>query len=199
MLPHQSGEYKIETFYCKYCGEKFKARVTAWVDASKTPEVRLRLLHWEFNKIRCPCCGHESLADSPFFYEDFEEGILISVFPAIPDRPKEVENKIRAEYSHYPFLEFFSDSTQLWVLMYLYFYHLEHEYRYTMATLKGKEDITKKSIQFIKTDVIMLHIREKILESFYEPAAYDELLNAVERLICSIEGNCSYRTEARKA
>jgi hypothetical protein len=194
MLPGQSGSYRIDTFHCKYCGKNFQARVTTWVDVSKAPGERLKLLHWKFNMVRCPFCGDQALADSPFFYEDFEEGILLSVFPTVPDRQKEVEEEIRAQYSHYPYLEFFYDMTQLWVLVYLYFYHRQNGYRSVMATIKEKEEMTKRSIQSIKTDVIMLHIREKILESFYEPAAYDELLNAVERLICSIEETCSYRS-----
>lgn len=197
MLPGQSGSYRIDTFHCKYCGKNFQARITTWVDVSKTPGERIKLLHWKFNMVRCPLCGDQALADSPFFYEDFEEGILICVFPSVPDRQKEVEEKIRAQYGHYPYLEFFYDMTQLWVLVYLYFYHRENERRIDMTTNKAKEEMTKKSIQSIKTDVIMLHIREKIQESFYEPAAYEELLNAVERLICSIEENCSYRTGTR--
>jgi hypothetical protein len=199
MTTAQYDAYKTEKFHCKYCGENYQARVATWVDVSKTPQARRQLLYWEFNVVTCPVCGCQTFADSPFFYEDFEEGILIYVLPTVPDNPKETEEKIRAQYGHYPFLDFFYDITQLWVLVYLYFYHLENAYRYAVATIKEKEEMTKKSIRTIKTDGIMLHIREKIIESFYEPAAYHDLLNAVERLICSIEGEYSYKTRTLEA
>jgi hypothetical protein len=189
---------KIDKFYCKYCRKKFQARITTWVDVSKTPEARLKLLRWEFNIVRCPVCGYQAVADSPFFYEDFEEGLLIAVYPSLPKHPAEEEVRIRSQYGYYPYIEFFYDITQLWVLVYMYFYHRDNEHPYAMATIEEKQEIMKKSIRYIKTDVTMLHIREKLLESFYEPDAYDELLNAVERLICSIEETCSYRSRTRE-
>jgi len=196
MSAHAFNEYKMNTFICKYCRKNYEARVATWVDVSKSPEVREKIFRWEFNVVRCPHCGHQGLADTPFFYEDFEEGILIKVFPSIPDKPKEVEAKIREQYSYHPFLEFFYDMTQLWVLVYLYFYRIENGNRYTASTREEKETMTKKSIRSIKTDVIMLHIREKIQESFHLISAYDELLNAVERFIYSIEekGSIKYGT-----
>lgn len=195
MLQTQTEELKVETFHCSCCGKDFQSPVVTWVDVSKAPQARLKLLTREFNVVRCPRCGCQAVADTPFFYEDFEEGILIAVFPSIPDRTEEVEREIRTQYSYYPFIEIFYDMTQIWVLVYLYFYHLENTHRNAVTTIQEKEAITKKSISLIKTDATMLYIREKIRESSYEPAAYDELLNAVERLIWAIEERSPFRSQ----
>ena len=192
MLQIPTIKNTIDKFHCTYCGKEFQARITTWIDVSKTPEARLQILQWEFNIVRCPVCGYQAVADSPFFYEDFDVGLLIAVYPSPPINPAAEEVSIRSQYGYYPHIEFFYDLTQLWVLVYWYFYHREYGHPYGMVTSKEKEDIMHKSIRLIKTDVAMLHIGEKLRESFYEPAAYDELLNAVERLICSMEGTCSY-------
>jgi len=179
--------YQLEKFDCSYCGEIFHSPVVTWVDVSEAPQLRLKILQREFNMVTCPRCGSKAFADVPFFYEDFEEGILISVFPSRPVRIDAVEKSIRERYSYYPFLEFFYDMTQLWVLVYMYFYRLENTGRFSgSSTLEG-DNMTEKTLQFIKTNGVMLHIREKLAESFHKLAAYDELINAVERSIFWIE------------
>jgi len=188
MLPFEIERYRHETFHCAYCGETFEAQVTTWVDASRTPRVRERILRFAFNTVRCPRCGFEAVADTPFFYEDFEEGILVLVFPSVPDQPGEIERDVKEHYSYYPFIEFFYDMTQLWVLVYIYLYHMKNG-RLTNGAVTGdeKDHMVKKIIRFIKTDGVMLHIREKMRESFSKPAAYDELISAVELSMFSME------------
>ena len=187
MNPNKKETYQREKFHCGHCGEIFHSPVVTWVDVSRTPQMRLKILQWEFNMVTCPRCGSKAFADVPFFYEDFEEGILISVFPSLPDRIDVVEKIIRERYSYYPFLEFFYDMTQLWVLVYMYFYRLENTGRSSGSSTPEGEIMTAKTLQFIKTNGVMLHIREKLVESFHKPAAYDELINAVERSIFWIE------------
>src|SRR5208283_2907095 len=187
-LPYLSGEYKKDIFYYKYCRKKFQAPVTTWVDISKTPEARLKLLRWEFNLVRCPVCGYQAVADSPFFYEDFVEGLLIVVIPSVPDQPAEVEGRIRSQYGYYPRIDFFYNMVQIWFLVYLYFYDRENEKICGSASVGIKEKEMQKIIRFIKTDAIMLHIRQKIEDLFREPAAFDSLVTAVERAIHSLDG-----------
>jgi len=199
MLPYLSGKYKKDIFYCKYCRKKFQARVTTWVDVSKTPEARLKLLRWEFNLVRCPACGYQAVADSPFFYEDFEEGLLIAVIPSVPDQPAEVEGRIRSQYSYYPRIDFFYDMVQIWFLVYLYFYDRENEKICGSASVGMKEKEMQKIIRFIKTDAIMLHIRQKIEDLFREPAAFDSLVTVVERAIHSLDGKRTFLPQNTKA
>ncbi len=187
MLPYQAEAYSEETFQCEYCKHGFQTSVVTWVDVSRTPRARMELLRWEFNIIQCPRCGFRHFAGSPFFYEDFEEGLLIAVFPAIPDQREEIEKKIKSTYSYYPHIEFFYDMTQIWLLVYLQYHRAQNATLYDLEKIGEKEERTCKFLRFIKEDPLMLRIREKMVESFRESAAYDELITIVERAMFSLE------------
>src|SRR5271169_4528187 len=119
MMTSQAVPHRNELFYCGSCKHNFQARIAAWVDVSRTPIVKTLLQDWEFNIITCPHCGNRQFSNSQFFYEDFAEGLLVAVFPTIPENRLSIEAQIRQMYGYYPTLEFFYDMTQLWFLIYL--------------------------------------------------------------------------------
>jgi hypothetical protein len=95
LLNNQAEAYSVETFQCGHCGKDFQAKVITWVDVSRAPQAKPALLRWEFNIIECTHCGCRHFSGSPFFYEDFENGLLIAVYPRIPEQRGEVEKSIR--------------------------------------------------------------------------------------------------------
>ncbi len=92
----------------------------------------------------CTHCGCRNFSGSPFFYEDFEEGLLVAVFPSIPDKRGEIEKSIRAKYGYYPVLEFFYDMTQIWMLIYFQeHYRANRNLRALSRIGRGEERLRK--------------------------------------------------------
>jgi hypothetical protein len=161
--------------------------VITWIDVSRTPQVKQTLLRWQFNTIQCPSCGCRQVAESPFFYEDFVEGLLIAVFPKIPEGRGNVEATIREKYGYYPVLEFFYDMTQIWTLLYLQEHYRSNKNIRSLSRLGVGEERLRKILRFLKEDALMIDIREKLTESFFGDATEDELSDLLSRAIYTVE------------
>jgi hypothetical protein len=187
LLTKQAEDYSRDTFRCGSCNRDFEAKIITWVDVSKTPRAKQALLKWEFNLLPCTHCGFRNFSGSPFFYEDFEEGLLVAVFPGIPEKRAELEKGIRAKYGYYPVLEFFYDMTQLWMLIYFQdHYHANRNLR-TLSRIGRGEERLRKILRFLKEDHLMINIREKLTESIFSDAASDELVEVLGQAVYTLE------------
>ncbi len=184
---NQAEAYSQEEFHCGSCNRDFSAKVITWIDVSRTPQVKQQLLRWQFNTIQCPSCGCRQVAETPFFYEDFEEGLLIAVFPKIPEHRGSVEAKIREKYGYYPVLEFFYDLTQIWTLLYLQEHYRANKNIRALSRIGVGEERLRKVLRFLKEDPLMIDIREKVTESFFGDASDDELSELLSRAIYTVE------------
>jgi hypothetical protein len=176
-----------ETFPCGACGLDFEARIATWVDVSKTPQARQTLLRREFNMIPCTHCGSRSFSGTPFFYEDFEEGLLVAVFPGIPDKRGEVEDAIRARYGYYPTLEFFYDMTQIWMLLYFQGHYQANGNLRKLSRIGEGEERLRKILRFLKEDPLMIDIHRKLNETLVSDAANDELMEILGQAVYALE------------
>jgi hypothetical protein len=161
--------------------------VITWVDVSRTPLAKQAIMRWEFNIIQCPSCGCRQFAETPFFFEDFEEGFLVAVFPRIPEGRGAVEASIREKYGYYPLLEFFYDMTQLWTLLYLQEHYRLNKNLRTLSRIGTGEGRIRKIMAFLKENAMMIDIREKLTESFFGDATEDELMDLLSRAIYTLE------------
>lgn len=194
---NQAEAYSQETFHCGSCNKEFTAKVITWVDVSRTPQVKKLIMRWEFNIIQCPACGCRQFAETPFFYEDFEEGFLVAVFPRIPEGRGAVEASIREKYGYYPVLEFFYDMTQLWTLLYLQeHYRLNRNLR-TLSRIGSGEDRLRSIMGFLKEAPMMIEVREKLTENFFGDATDDELMELLSRAIYTLEGMLPWPLDRR--
>ncbi|HAR45331.1 MAG TPA: hypothetical protein DCS42_13965 [Nitrospiraceae bacterium] len=183
----QAESFSIESFRCGNCDQDFQARVITWVDVSRAPQVRKTLLRWEFNNIQCTNCGCRHFSGTPFFYEDFEEGLLVAVFPRIPDERGTVEATIREKYGYYPVLEYFYDMTQIWTLLYLQEHYRANKNLRALSRIgKGEERLTL-ILRFLKEDPLMIDIREKLTETFFGDATEDDLVDLLSKAIYKLE------------
>lgn len=184
---NRAEAYSQEAFHCNTCNRDFPARIITWVDVSRTPQVKRQLLRWEFNIVQCPHCGSRNFAETPFFYEDFEEGFLIAVFPRIPDDRGAVEASIREKYGYYPLLEYFYDMAQIWTLLYLQEHYKVNKNLRLLSRLGSGEKRILKIMRFLKEDPMMIEIREKLTESFFGDASEDDLMDLLGRAIYRLE------------
>jgi hypothetical protein len=184
---HQAEAYSQESFRCGTCGREFEATIATWIDVSRTPQVKQRLIHWEFNVVHCPFCGLSMFADTPFFYEDFEEGLLVAVFPRIPEDRGAVEAGIRERYGYYPILEYFYDMAQVWTLLYLQEHYKANKNLRSLSRLGSGEGRIRKFMHFLKEDPLMIEIKERLAESFAGDAAVDSLMDLLASTVYSIE------------
>lgn len=187
LLAKQAEAYSRETFHCANCNHDFEAGVITWVDVTKTPQARYALLKWDFNIIHCSRCGCRHFSGTPFFYEDFEEGLLIAVFPSIPEKRAEAERSIKAKYGYYPILEFFYDMTQIWMLIYFLEHYKTNRNLRALSRIGEGEDRVRKMLKFLKEDRLMIDIREKLTETFFNNAAHDELVEILGRAVYTLE------------
>jgi hypothetical protein len=187
LLATQGEMHARETFPCGNCNRDFEANIITWVDVSKTPRAKQALLKWEFNLIQCTHCGCRNFASSPFFYEDFGEGLLIAVFPGIPEKRGELEKAIRSQYGYYPVLEFFYDMTQIWMLIYFQEHYQANKNLQTLSRIGQGEERLRKMLRFLKEDSLMIAIREKLTESFFKDAASDELVDLLGQAVYTLE------------
>lgn len=184
---NQAEAYSQETFHCGSCNKDFSAKIVTWVDASRTPQVKQLIMRWAFNIVQCPSCGCRQFAETPFFYEDFEEGFLVAVFPRIPDGRGAVEASIREKYGYYPLLEYFYDMTQLWTLLYLQEHYRLNKNLRSLSRIGAGEEKVRKIMSFLKEDPLMIDIRERLTESFFGDATEDELMELLSRAIYVLE------------
>jgi hypothetical protein len=184
---NQAEAYSQEKFHCGNCSSDFQAKVITWVDVSRTPQVKQAIMRWEFNIVQCPHCGCRNFADTPFFYEDFEEGFLVAVFPRIPDERGTVEATIREKYGYYPLLEYFYDMAQIWTLLYLQEHYKINRNLRTLSRIGTGEQRIVKFMRFLKEDPMMIEIREKLMESFLGDATDDDLMDLLSRAIYQLE------------
>jgi len=187
LLNNQAEAYSVETFQCGHCERDFQARIITWVDVSRTPQAKRALLRWEFNIIECSHCGCRHFSGTPFFYEDFERGLLIAVFPRIPEKRGEVEKGIREKYGYYPMLEFFYDMTQSWMLIYLQEHYRANKNLRSLSRIGQGEKQLQKMLRFLKEAPLMIDIREKLTESFMGDATNDELVDLLGQAIYTLE------------
>lgn len=184
---NQAESYSQETFRCENCNSDFTAKVITWIDVTRTPQVKQALLQWEFNIIQCPSCGSKKFAETPFFYEDFEEGLLVAVFPRIPESRGMVEATIQEKYGYYPVLEFFYDMAQLWTLIYLQEHYKVNKNLRSLSRLGAGEQRVRKVLRFLKEDLLMIDIREKMTEAQSGEASNDELMDLLARAVYRLE------------
>ena len=187
LLTTQEDSFTRETLHCGSCNRDFEAKIITWVDVSKTPLAKQTLLKWEFNVVQCTYCGGRNFSRSPFFYEDFEEGLLVAVFPGIPDKRGEVEKLIREKYDYYPVLEFFYDMTQIWMLIYFQEHYHKNRNLRALSRIGRGEIRLRKILRFLKEDPLMIAIREKLTESFFSEAANDELGEVLGQAVYTLE------------
>jgi hypothetical protein len=187
LLARNAEAYSTETFTCHKCNRDFEARVITWVDVTKTLQAKHAFLKWEFNSIQCSHCGYRHFSGTPFFYEDFEDGLLVAVFPSIPEDRGEVEKSIQTKYGYYPLLEFFYDMTQIWMLIYLQEYYKSNKNFHTLSRIGRGEDRLRKMLRFLKEDALMIDIREKLTETLLGYAASDDLEDLLSQAICMLE------------
>lgn len=179
--------YSQESFRCGSCNREYSANVITWVDVSRTPQVKQLIQRWEFNIVRCTHCGCRQPADTPFFYEDFEEGMLLAVFPRIPEGRGRVEASIKQKYGYYPVQEFFYDMTQLWTLLYLQEHYRANKNLRVLSTIGDGEQKLRRILGFLKEDPLMIDIRERLTESFFGDASEDQLMELLARAIYKLE------------
>ncbi len=187
LLSNQAEAYSRETFQCSNCNHDFEAKIVTWVDVSKTPAAKRALLKWEFNIVQCTHCGCRNFSGSPFFFEDFEEGLLAAVFPSIPEKRGEVERTIRAKYGYYPLLEFFYDMTQIWMLVYFQEHYRANKNLRSISRLGKGEERLRKILRFLKEDLLMIEIREKLTETFFNDTTNDELVELLGQAVYKLE------------
>jgi CpXC protein len=196
MLPIQAEAHCKELLYCGSCRHNFQARIITWVDAARTPGVKTLLKNWEFNMITCPHCGNRQFADSQFFYEDFAEGLLVAVFPSIPENRLSLEAEITQKYGYYPTLEFFYDMTQLWFLIYLQDHYKSNVNPRTISKIGRGEKRLQTFLRFLKKDPLMLTIRETLTATILGNKTSDDLQTVLWRALAKLEGVSSGHSDA---
>ncbi len=164
MLYTAANAHSIEYFHCENCKQDFKAPVVTWVDISRTPQASAELLRDEFNIVRCTFCGREHAADSPFFYEDFEAGLLIAVFSSVPENRDELEEKIREKYAYYPHLEFLYDRDRLRMYIYLRQRQARDTNPYDLSRLVQGENHLQQRLKVVKETPLRLDMLGPIAE-----------------------------------
>ncbi len=199
MLTFQAEAYNTETFQCARCKNDFQATIATWVDISRSPQVKVLLKEWTFNVITCPRCGNRQFSGSFFFYEDFAEGLLVAVFPDVPTNRVSLEEEIRRLYSHYPALEFFYDMSQLWFLIYLQQYYGNNGSLKTASKIGTGEARLRIFLSFLKTDPLMLTLRETLTATFLGNKTGDDLQNILWRALAKIEGESPWPQDASAA
>ncbi|MGE5173939.1 MAG: CpXC domain-containing protein [Betaproteobacteria bacterium] len=197
LLHNQAEAYSRESFQCGNCRQHFEASVVTWVDVSKTPQARQALLKWRFNIIQCTHCGCRHFSGTPFFYEDFEEGLLVAVFPAIPEKRGEVEKSIRQKYGYYPVQEFFYDMTQIWMLLYFQDHYKVNKNLRQLSRIGEGEKRLRTVLQFLKENPLMIDIREKLTETFFGDAGNDHLVEILGRAVYLLEEMLPWPTDHR--
>lgn len=188
LLANQAESYSRETFKCGHCDRDFQAKVITWIDVSRAPMAKKAILRWDFNSVECTHCGCRHFAGAPFFYEDFEEGLLLAVFPRIPENRGTVEATIKEKYGYYPLLEFFYDMTQIWTLIYFQEHYRSNRNLRNLSRLGKGEDRTRAFLRFLKEDHIMIDIRERLTEYLFGSAAEDELVDLLTQAVYKLEG-----------
>ncbi|MDA8099906.1 MAG: CpXC domain-containing protein [Nitrospiraceae bacterium] len=179
--------YSQETFRCGNCNRDFSAKVITWVDVSRTPQVKQSLLTWRFNVIQCTSCGCRQFAETPFFYEDFHEGLLVAVFPKIPDSRGQVEAAIKEKYGYYPVLEYFYDMTQIWTLLRFQSHYGSNKHLKQLSRMGTGEERLRKFLKFLKEDSLMIDIRERLTESLVGDATDDDMTELLNKAMYKME------------
>jgi hypothetical protein len=193
----QAEACKQDVFHCGTCGRDFSAKIATWVDAARTPQVKRALLRWEFNIVQCPGCGCRQFAGTPFLYEDFEEGLLVAVFPRVPEGRGRIEASLQEKYGYYPVLEFFYDMTQLWMLLYVQEHYRCNDNLAALSRVGVGEQRLRKVLKFLKENMMMIDIREKLTETFFGAATDDELVDLLSQAIYDIEGMRAWPRDQR--
>lgn len=197
LLTNHAESYSTESFHCGHCEKDFQAKVITWIDVTRAPQARQAILRWEFNVIQCSHCGCRNFANTPFFYEDFEDGLLIAVFPRIPEGRGYIEATIKQKYGYYPVLEFFYDMTQIWTLIYLQEYYKQNRNLRSLSRIGKGEQRLKAFLRFLKDDPMMIEIREKLTESFFGDASDDDLVDILGQAVYKIEGMLPWPMDRR--
>jgi hypothetical protein len=186
LLQHAEA-FSRETFQCGNCNRDFEARVITWVDVSKTPAARQAIAKWQFNIVQCTHCGCRHFSGTPFFYEDFEEGLLVAVFPRIPEKRGEMERDIRVKYGYYPVLEYFYDMTQIWMLIYFQERYRVNRNLLQLSRIGDGDERLRTILRFLKENPLMIDIREKLTEAFFSESNDDGLVDILGQAVYTLE------------
>ncbi len=187
IMKYRAEAYSNETFRCENCKRDFEAKIITWVDVSRTPQAKQAILRHEFNVIQCPHCGNRHFSGTPFFYEDFGDGLLIAVFPGIPDKRGYLEQRIREKFGYYPLLEFFYDMTQIWTLIYFQEHYRASRDPLGRALPGSGEDRLRKMLYFLKEDPLMIDIREKLTGSVAQGDPNGDLADTLGQALYTLE------------
>gem|GEM_PF-1169724 len=193
----EAESYSRETFHCGNCEQDFEANVITWVDVSRTPQAKRMVLRWDFNIIQCTQCGCRHFSGTPFFFEDFEDGLLIAVFPRIPENRGQIEKTIKEKYGYYPVLEFFYDMTQIWTYLYFQEHYRANKNLRALSRIGKDEKRVRTFLRFLKEDPLMIDIREKLTESFFGDATDDELVELLGQAVYTVEGMLPWPRDRR--
>ncbi len=187
LMKYRAEAYSIETFRCGNCNREFEAKIITWVDVSRTPQAKQSILKRDFNIVQCTHCGNRHFSGTPFFYEDFEDGLLLAVYPRIPDQRGETERVIRDKYGYYPLLEFFYDMTQLWMLIFFQEHYKTSKDRRVLSLVGAGENRLRKILFFLKENPLMLEIREQLTGSQPGGEPNDELADMLGQATSTLE------------
>lgn len=74
------GVTRHQTVQCS-CRNVFVVHLADSVNATRSPEVRQRILDGQFHRFRCPACSRLLTVERPFHYTDLKSGSIIRVHP----------------------------------------------------------------------------------------------------------------------
>ena len=78
------------------CGQTFDADVFRSANVTLQPQLKDDILAGRFNRVRCPSCGREIIADVPFLYHDMDAARMIWVYPpGSAHKAEAIREKIR--------------------------------------------------------------------------------------------------------
>ena len=111
----------------------------------------------------------------------------MAVFPAIPDKRGELEKSIRDQYGYYPVLEFFYDMAQIWMLLYFQKQYKTNKNLRPLSRIGEGEERLRTILRFLKENRLMIAIREKLTEAFFEDEGDDELAEILGQAVYLLE------------
>jgi hypothetical protein len=77
-------------------GHRFDADVFRSANVTLQPGLKDEIRAGRFNRVSCPICGADQLADVPYLYHDMNAGRLIWVYPqSSQDQAASIRDKVR--------------------------------------------------------------------------------------------------------
>lgn len=69
------------TIRCSACGQPFATQIYSYIDVTKDPSAKARLLSGQVNSASCPHCGTQNTIATPLLYHDPTKELLIAFVP----------------------------------------------------------------------------------------------------------------------